>query len=162
MKTRNLLLCLRISAVLGLICSTNVIAVPPPGARTVDGQTITREMFATQALSTNAEIADASAAGVDASGITLLSHVPVADFGGGSTSANDCWGYVSPSGREYALIACGVGALVFGLLPLLLHLIGTGWKPGVRPSLSYTSRASLLSPESLPQMGRPAVGLNRQ
>ncbi len=35
--------------------------------------------------------------------------------------------------REYALLALGVGAGVFGLLPLLLGLIGTGWEPGHRP-----------------------------
>ena len=35
------------------------------------------------------------------------------------------------SRREYALIACGVGAAVFALLPLLLHYAGTRWRPGV-------------------------------
>jgi Ca-activated chloride channel family protein len=35
------------------------------------------------------------------------------------------------SRREYALIACGVGASVFALLPLLLHYAGTRWRPGV-------------------------------
>ena len=34
--------------------------------------------------------------------------------------------------REYALIACGVGALLLALLPLLLHQFGSGWRPGVR------------------------------
>jgi Ca-activated chloride channel homolog len=34
--------------------------------------------------------------------------------------------------REYALLACAVGALVYGLLPLLLSLFGTPWRPGVR------------------------------
>ena len=32
--------------------------------------------------------------------------------------------------REYALIACMVGALVLALLPLMLHYWGTSWKPG--------------------------------
>ncbi|HXG08632.1 MAG TPA: vWA domain-containing protein [Gemmataceae bacterium] len=35
--------------------------------------------------------------------------------------------------REYALLACGVGAFVLALLPLALHLFGTRWKPGVQP-----------------------------
>jgi Ca-activated chloride channel family protein len=35
------------------------------------------------------------------------------------------------SRREYALIACGVGGVTYALLPLLLHLFGTGWRPGV-------------------------------
>jgi Ca-activated chloride channel family protein len=34
--------------------------------------------------------------------------------------------------REYALLACVAGAAVLALLPLLLHLGGTAWKPGVR------------------------------
>ncbi len=33
--------------------------------------------------------------------------------------------------REYALIACGLGAAVLALLPLALHLAGTRWQPGV-------------------------------
>ena len=34
--------------------------------------------------------------------------------------------------REYALIACGLGALVLAFLPVLLHYRGTRWQPGVR------------------------------
>ncbi len=41
----------------------------------------------------------------DASGITLLSHVPLNNFAGVVRGmGNDCWGYVSPSGREYAIM----------------------------------------------------------
>lgn len=32
--------------------------------------------------------------------------------------------------REYALIACGSGAAMLAFLPLLLHYLGTTWKPG--------------------------------
>lgn len=35
------------------------------------------------------------------------------------------------SRREYALIACGFGGSIYALLPLLLHLAGTRWRPGV-------------------------------
>ena len=35
--------------------------------------------------------------------------------------------------REYALIACGLGALILSLLPVALHLAGTTWRPGVQP-----------------------------
>ena len=35
------------------------------------------------------------------------------------------------SRREYALLACGIGALLFALLPLALQRWGTGWRPGV-------------------------------
>jgi Ca-activated chloride channel family protein len=34
--------------------------------------------------------------------------------------------------REYALMAAGMGASLLGLLPVLLHLVGTTWKPGVK------------------------------
>jgi len=34
-------------------------------------------------------------------GVTLLANLTVADLG--SSAANDCWGYTSPSGREYAI-----------------------------------------------------------
>jgi Ca-activated chloride channel family protein len=32
--------------------------------------------------------------------------------------------------REYALIATGAGSAVLGMLPMLLHLFGTRWRPG--------------------------------
>ena len=38
--------------------------------------------------------------------------------------------------REYALLACGLGAVVYAMLPLLLHLAGTAWRPGVRSKLA--------------------------
>ncbi len=37
-------------------------------------------------------------------GATLLAHMPLGTFPGGHASGNDCWGYVSPSGREYAIM----------------------------------------------------------
>jgi choice-of-anchor B domain-containing protein len=44
-------------------------------------------------------------AGFSASNITLLSQIPLNNFPGVNTaSGNDCWGYVSPSGREYAIM----------------------------------------------------------
>ncbi|MEQ8766889.1 MAG: choice-of-anchor B family protein [Planctomycetota bacterium] len=43
-----------------------------------------------------------------AQGIELLSWLTLDDFGGMS-SGNDCWGYVSPSGREYAIIGLSHG-----------------------------------------------------
>ncbi|NNF44047.1 MAG: choice-of-anchor B family protein [Phycisphaerales bacterium] len=66
--------------------------------------------------------------GFPADGVVLLSWIPIAEFGGGSGSANDSWGYTSPSGREYAIIGleCGTGfaditqpdnAQVVGMIP---------------------------------------------
>jgi choice-of-anchor B domain-containing protein len=41
--------------------------------------------------------------------VTLKSWLPLNAFPGGSNSAADCWGYVSPSGREYAIIGLEKG-----------------------------------------------------
>lgn len=38
------------------------------------------------------------------SGVALLSQIPLSGFSSGTTAGNDIWGYVSPSGREYAII----------------------------------------------------------
>ncbi|MEE9294948.1 MAG: choice-of-anchor B family protein [Phycisphaerae bacterium] len=40
----------------------------------------------------------------DASGVKLLSQVDLTSFSGPPGAANDVWGYVSPSGRKYAII----------------------------------------------------------
>jgi len=40
----------------------------------------------------------------DARNVVLLAHVPLLAFPGGGTEGNDITGYVSPSGREYALV----------------------------------------------------------
>lgn len=41
-------------------------------------------------------------------GIELLSWIPIPEFGD-FNSANDCWGYVSDSGREYAILGLSGG-----------------------------------------------------
>ncbi len=43
----------------------------------------------------------------DADNVELMSWLPLSTFG--ASSANDCWGYVSPSGREYAIIGLSNG-----------------------------------------------------
>jgi Ca-activated chloride channel family protein len=43
--------------------------------------------------------------------------------------------------REYALIACGLGAAVLAFLPVLLHQFGTRWRPGVRLTASSPRHA---------------------
>ena len=47
--------------------------------------------------------------GFGAQGVTLLSHIPLNQFPGGQNLGNDCWGYVSPSGREYAIMGLEKG-----------------------------------------------------
>ncbi len=47
------------------------------------------------------------------------------------------------SRREYALLACGIGASLLALLPILLHQFGTRWRPGVprSPAIRQTPSA---------------------
>ncbi|HEX6883755.1 MAG TPA: choice-of-anchor B family protein, partial [Planctomycetota bacterium] len=44
-----------------------------------------------------------------ASNVNLMSWLPLGSLSGSATSGNDCWGYTSPSGREYAIIGCDDG-----------------------------------------------------
>lgn len=47
------------------------------------------------------------------------------------------------SRREYALIACGVGAAILSILPMMLHYFGTAWRPGANrqnPQLRWQRR----------------------
>lgn len=50
-----------------------------------------------------------ASAGFEADGIDLLAWLPLNLLDPAATSGNDCWGYVSPSGREYALVGTSAG-----------------------------------------------------
>lgn len=45
-------------------------------------------------------------------GITLLSWLTLPELGSGLSNGNSCWGYTSPSGREYALMGHSGGVTV--------------------------------------------------
>jgi choice-of-anchor B domain-containing protein len=45
----------------------------------------------------------------DSLGVQLRAWLPINDFGFQHDNANDCWGYVSQSGREYALLGLSHG-----------------------------------------------------
>ena len=55
-------------------------------------------------LLTLSATAPLAAEGFPSLNATLLEHIPLGGFPSNPSSASDCWGYVSPSGREYALI----------------------------------------------------------
>ena len=57
-------------------------------------------------------------------GTSLMERFP--DGGGGERGAQ-------LTRREYAIAAVIAGGSVYALLPLFLQLLGTGWRPGVRP-----------------------------
>jgi choice-of-anchor B domain-containing protein len=45
----------------------------------------------------------------DSSGMTLRSWITISELDNGSNAGNDCWGYVSETGREYAIIGLSSG-----------------------------------------------------
>ena len=45
-----------------------------------------------------------NALGFDSQDVQLMSWIPLNQFGTGASTGADCWGYTSPSGREYALM----------------------------------------------------------
>jgi choice-of-anchor B domain-containing protein len=47
--------------------------------------------------------------GFPSNNISFLSQVTVAEFGTGSDDANDCWGYVTPMGKEIAIVGLQSG-----------------------------------------------------
>jgi len=59
-----------------------------------------------------------------ASGVTLLSWLTLDDLNGGASGA-DCWGYVSPSGREYAIIGTDNGTTFVEITnPTMAQVVG--------------------------------------
>lgn len=63
----------------------------------------------TGVLPPGSRLGGTKAAGFASQNVTLLSWLTLGDFSGGATSGNDCWGYTSPSGREYALMGVSNG-----------------------------------------------------
>jgi len=51
--------------------------------------------------------------------------------------------------REYALFACGLSALIYALLPWLLHHQGTRWKPGVLSTRKKAANSKQMSHKNL-------------
>ncbi|MEM1452748.1 MAG: choice-of-anchor B family protein [Planctomycetota bacterium] len=54
----------------------------------------------------------AASLGFPAEGVFLSSWLTLSDLGYPSANGNDCWGYTSPSGREYALMCTTQGTVV--------------------------------------------------
>ncbi len=68
----------------------------------------------------------AASLGFPADNFTLQSWMTMSDLGFGGANGNDCWGYTSPSGREYALMLTTQGTSVVEVSnPALPNLVGT-------------------------------------
>jgi len=90
------------------------------------------------------------------SGINLKTWIPLNNFTGSPTSANDCWGYVSPSGKEYAIIGLSNGTATF----LLYAALGLGSITVVAPLVAvFPLMAVMMSYLFLRNEGLPLLGL---
>ena len=81
-----------------------LFAIPPPGALTALGEPVYRGDMPVRGNGVKTDGTAVQSAGFNAFGVSLLSHIPHSEFPGNSNGSNDCWGYVSPTGREYAII----------------------------------------------------------
>jgi choice-of-anchor B domain-containing protein len=57
----------------------------------------------------------ATPANPESEGVTLLKHFTLGQMPGGQGAGNDCWGYVSPSGREIAIMGVQKGFVFFDI-----------------------------------------------
>jgi choice-of-anchor B domain-containing protein len=69
---------------------------------------------------------DAPGLDFPAQGVELMAWLPIGEFGS-FNNANDCWGYVSPAGREYAILGLSGGTAVVEVTepgnPLIVDVI---------------------------------------
>jgi len=88
-------------------------AVPPPSAGAGRVVRDSPQVAEAPAAIVRADAATASGPAYPAVNVDLLSHVTLAQFSQhaqfGVGSGNDVWGYVSPSGREYAIMGLQAG-----------------------------------------------------
>jgi len=96
----------------------------------------------------NAPIAAPLVAEFPREGVRLLSWLPLGEFEGDPVSASDCWGYVSPGGREYAILGISTGtAFVDVTVPADAQVVG--FVPGVdsffRDIKTYQTHAYIVS-----------------
>ncbi|MEM9382453.1 MAG: choice-of-anchor B family protein [Planctomycetota bacterium] len=86
--------------------------------------------------------------GFPSDGVELSSWLTLADLGYPSSNGNDCWGYTSPSGREYALMCTTRGTVVVEVTtptsPVILGRID-GPNSTWRDVKTYDTRAYVVS-----------------
>ena len=90
----------------------------------------------------------AASLGFPADNFTLQSWMTLSDLGFSGANGNDCWGYTSPSGREYALMLTTQGTAIVEVsnptLPTLVETI-SGPNSTWRDIKVYGSRAYAVS-----------------
>ncbi|NBP52609.1 MAG: hypothetical protein EBU70_15765, partial [Actinobacteria bacterium] len=85
------------------LCALSVAHEGDPKARDFKGPVIAPAWLADE------HVGEKAAPVFQSSGVRLMSWFPVTTFSASNTSGNDVWGYVSPSGREYALMGLSNG-----------------------------------------------------
>jgi choice-of-anchor B domain-containing protein len=95
----------------GVVASLGVASTSLPAAAQVDEylRAFTREAAVEAPIYRQGDDDHLLAQQFESSNIELLSWIPLNHFAGSQQSGNDCWGYVSPSGREYAIIGLYAG-----------------------------------------------------
>ena len=98
---------LLVSIAVGTICTSSVFAHPDDPkikdrqlAVKADAFRLDRHIGSTRAIG-----------GFESENVVLHSWLPLSELGN-PDSGNDCWGYVSPSGREYALMGTSSGTAI--------------------------------------------------
>ena len=90
----------------GLLASLASVAVAHEGdlkARDFKGPVVAPAWLADE------HVGEEAVSPFQSSGVRLMAWFPVTTFNSANTSGNDVWGYVSPSGREYALMGLSNG-----------------------------------------------------
>jgi len=96
--------CFMLGASLAALCVTAFAHEGDPKLRDYKGAVQAPVWLADQAD----PVAEA-APSFQSNGVRLMAWFPVTSFNAANTSGNDVWGYVSPSGREYALMGLSNG-----------------------------------------------------
>ena len=88
------------TALLGVIAPVTFLVAHQDDPKIKDRQPAVKATAFRSAQSSHS----ARSLGFDAENVELMSWLPLSEFSSNSDNGNDCWGYVSPSGREYALM----------------------------------------------------------
>ncbi len=92
-----------------VLCAGAIAAGDPPGTTTTAGDEDILKKLAIEKAVPILESGNDGRQAFDALNMTLHKWYSLTDLPGNSSSGNDCWGYVSPSGREYGIAGVARG-----------------------------------------------------
>ncbi|MFI4871136.1 MAG: hypothetical protein ACIARQ_04935, partial [Phycisphaerales bacterium JB061] len=91
---------------IGLVCAAGIVAGHAAAFTTTSA---THPGGEEERLLGKGDSTDVRFGNFPAQDITFLSQVPISAFGLGADDANDCWGYVTPQGKEIAILGLQTG-----------------------------------------------------